>query len=68
MVTAASGKESLKFDLFPGRYYEFIVQIAPPPTPGEYILELGLVSDRVARFSAPGIDPLKVAIHVANPP
>jgi hypothetical protein len=68
MVTTASGRESLKFDLFPGRYYDFIVQIGPPPTPGEYILELGLVSDRVARFSDQGIDPLKVAIHVANPP
>ncbi|MBI4382094.1 MAG: glycosyltransferase family 39 protein [candidate division NC10 bacterium] len=68
MVTAPSGREFLNFDLFPGRYYDFIVKIAPPQNPGEYILELGLVSEHVTRFSDQGIDPLQVAIHVATPP
>ncbi len=67
-VLNTSGRESLQYDVFPGQAYEFTARIAPPLEPGEYILELGLVSEHVAWFSEQGVKPVTVAVRVVNPP
>jgi hypothetical protein len=63
-----SGREDLQHDVFPGRSYEFTARHTTPRGPGEYILELGLVSDQVTLLSEQGVEPLKVAVHVLSPP
>jgi len=67
-IVFASGREGLRYDVFPGQSYEFKVRIAPPMESGEYTLELGLVSELVAWFSDQGVEPLKVTVRVVNPP
>jgi hypothetical protein len=67
-VPSTSGWESLRYNVFPGQEFEFSRKIAPPLEPGEYILELGLVSEHVAWFSDQGIEPLKVAVRVLDAP
>lgn len=65
-VPNTSGRESLQYDVFPGQAYEFTTRVAPPLEPGEYILELGLVSEHVAWLSEQGVKPLAVAGRVVE--
>ncbi|HEX9428913.1 MAG TPA: hypothetical protein VF944_00900 [Candidatus Bathyarchaeia archaeon] len=62
------GREGLKYDIFPGEHYEFTTKIPSPREPGQYTLEIGLVSEGVTWFSDQGIQPLQVAVHVLSPP
>jgi dolichyl-phosphate-mannose-protein mannosyltransferase len=66
-VPASSGGELLTYDVFPRQNYEFTAGIAPPQSPAEYILEVGLLSNGVTWFSAQGVEPLRIAVHVAHP-
>lgn len=65
-VSNTSGRELLQYDVFPGQGYEFTARIVPPQEPGEYILELGLVSEYVAWLSDQGVKPLVVAVRVVK--
>jgi hypothetical protein len=58
------GREHLQYDVFPGQAYRFKTTINPPSEPGEYILELGLVSELVTWFSDRGVAPLKLSVRV----
>jgi len=58
------GRQELTYDVFPGQTYEFKTKIPTPSEPGEYTLELGLVSELVTWFSDRGVEPLRVTIHV----
>jgi hypothetical protein len=60
------GREHLQYDVFPGQSYRFQTTIKPPLKPGEYILELGLVSELVTWFSDQGVAPLQLAIRVPS--
>jgi hypothetical protein len=44
----------------------FRTRISPPITPGEYILELGLLSELVTWFSAQGVEPVKIPVRVMH--
>jgi hypothetical protein len=60
------GSLGLRYDVFPGATYEFLLALATPVVPGSYQLELGLVCDRTA-FAERGIPPLSVRVDVAEP-
>jgi hypothetical protein len=67
-VPNMSGKEGIQYDVFPGQSYEFSARLTTPSEPGEYTLELGLVSHQVTLLSEQGVEPLKVGLHVLSPP
>jgi Dolichyl-phosphate-mannose-protein mannosyltransferase len=58
----------LGYDVLPGQAYEFTIEIATPRNPGNYVLELGLVSMQVTSFADQGTAPLRVPIRVTAPP
>ena len=58
----------LGYDVLPGQTYEFTAEIATPMKPGNYQLELGLVSMQVASFADQGTAPLRVPVQVIRPP
>jgi hypothetical protein len=60
------GREHLRYDVFPGQSYRFKTTINPPSVPGEYTLELGLVSELVTWFSDQGVPPLRLAVRVED--
>jgi hypothetical protein len=62
--TDSTGREPLRYDLFPGQTYVFTPRIIAPRTPGPYTLELGLVSEWVAWFSARGVPPVRLSLTV----
>jgi hypothetical protein len=62
------GREHLQYDVFPGQAYRFQATINPPSEPGEYTLELGLVSELVTWFSDQGVAPLQLAVRVPRVP
>lgn len=65
-VPDTSGRESLTHDLYPGQSYALNVSVPPPRDPGDYTLELGLVSERVTWFVDQGVKPLKLPVHVVS--
>ena len=67
IISHAGGRELLKHDVFPGGEAIFRMRIPLPTESGEYILELGLVSEVVAWFFQVGVEPVKVAVRVASP-
>jgi hypothetical protein len=67
-VPAPWGRGLLKYDIFPGGQYRFTAVIASPREPGEYFLEVGLITEQVAWFSEQGVAPLKVLVRVLGPP
>jgi hypothetical protein len=54
----------LGYDVLPGQTYEFTAEIAVPKKPGNYQLELGLVSMQVTSFDAQGTAPLHISVEV----
>ena len=58
----------LDYDVLPGQAYAFTLEIATPKNPGNYLLELGLVSIRVTTFADQGTAPLHIPIQVTPPP
>jgi hypothetical protein len=66
-VAAWSGRERLQYDVAPGQAYDFRVQIPTPPEPGEYILELDMVSELVTWFAHQGRESLKMPVRLVHP-
>jgi hypothetical protein len=58
----------LGYDVLPGQNYEFTVEIVTPKKPGDYLLEIGLVSEGVTAFADQGTAPWRVPIRVTDPP
>ena len=58
----------LGYDVLPGQADEFTVEIATPRNPGNYLLELGLVSVQGTWFADQGTAPLRVPIQVTHLP
>jgi hypothetical protein len=54
----------LGYDVLPGQAYEFTVEVATPNKPGNYQLELGLVSVQVTSFADQGTAPLHIPVQV----
>ena len=63
-VAGLEGRAPIPYDLFPGQQSWFLVSIASPQIPGDYTLELGLVSELVAWFGSAGTPPVKLAVDV----
>jgi hypothetical protein len=57
----------LGYDVLPGQGYIFTLEIPTPRDPGDYRLELGLVSMQVTSFEDQGIAPLTLPVRVAHP-
>ena len=66
-IPAWSGREKLKYDVAPGHVYEFRVQIPTPTEPGDYILELDMVSELVTWFAHQGRESVKCAVSLVSP-
>jgi hypothetical protein len=66
-VPNTQGRASLGHDVFPEQRFEFQTRIRPPLEPGEYTLELGLVSELVTWFADQGVRPLRIAVTVHPP-
>lgn len=60
------GREPLKHDLYPGQSYVLNVSVPPPHDPGNYTLELGLVSELVTWFVDQGVKPLRLPVDVVS--
>lgn len=58
----------LGYDVLPGQAYEFTLEITTPKKPGNYLLELGLVSVQVTSFANQRTALLHVPIWVTDPP
>jgi hypothetical protein len=67
-VPVSEGGWILGYDVLPGQAYEFMVEIATPKEPGEYMLELGLVSTMVTSFAEQGIVPIMIPVRVTRLP
>jgi hypothetical protein len=61
------GRAPLPYDIWPGKAAVLTAAITSPQQPGEYSLEVGLLSEHVTWFSAQGVTPLRVPIHVFSP-
>jgi hypothetical protein len=57
----------LGYDVLPGQTYEFTAEIEIPKKPGNYTLELGLVSMDVTTFADQGTAPLHISVQVTPP-
>jgi hypothetical protein len=67
-VHVSEGGWILGYDVLPGQTYEFKVEIATPKEPGEYTLELGLVSTMVTSFAEQGVAPVRIPMRVTRFP
>lgn len=65
-VPHASGREFLTYDVLPGQRHKFRVRIWPPPEPGKYLLELGMVNELVAFFQDLGSPPVKIPLSITG--
>ena len=63
-VAKRSERKPLRYDVFPGRPYDFILTLAPPPWPGAYTLELGLIDEEIGPFAELGTPPVRIPIDV----
>jgi hypothetical protein len=66
-IPAWSGRKRIQYDVSPGQAYEFRVQVPTPEEPGEYILELDMVSELVTWFADQGRESLKFTIRLVHP-
>jgi hypothetical protein len=58
------GRAWLSHDVFPGQAYRFRTTIDAPSKPGDYKLDVGLVSELVTWFSDRGVAPLTLDVRV----
>ena len=58
------GFAPVRYDVYPGQHYLFDVMIDSPLAPGRYVLDVGLVSERVAAFAERGAPPLRLSVDV----
>jgi hypothetical protein len=63
-IATMGGREPMLYDVFPGQAYVFFPPISAPNEPGDYVLEIGLVSEFVTWFDARGTTALKIAVRV----
>lgn len=63
-VPRGSGRQALAYDVPPGQIYAFSAKIEPPRAPGDYVLELGLVSEHFAWFADLGTAPIRLPVRV----
>jgi hypothetical protein len=66
-IPNTQGREQLGSDVFPKQWYEFQSRITPPVEPGEYTLELGLVSEFLTWFIDQGSRSLRIPVTVHTP-
>lgn len=64
VVIPDDGRAALPFDLKPGEEIEVPLTITAPNTPGNYVLEIDVVQERVAWFGSKGSKTLRVNIRV----
>lgn len=64
-VPQLSGQLPLRHDVFPGSSYTFQISIPPPPEPGQYVLELGMLSEHIMSFSDRGVAPITIPVVVS---
>ena len=67
-LSTGEGRVPLSFSVLPGQSYEFRASIVAPPAPSTYLLEVGLVSERVTWFSERGSPPIRIAVTVDAAP
>jgi hypothetical protein len=63
-----SGGAPVQWDVFPGQSHRFQVVVAAPDEPGRYMLELGLVSERVASFDSMSTPAVALEVEVREAP
>jgi hypothetical protein len=61
----AAGSEAMLRDVAPGRTVRFDAKVVAPDTPGDYVLNVSMLSDGVAWFSDRGNGAVRVPIGVA---
>lgn len=66
-VPGTSGRQGLLYDVYPGQAYVFQTQIPLPAMPGEYTLELGLLSESLTWFVDRGTPSLMLSVSVKPP-
>jgi len=66
-IHGMAGRRPIHYDIYPGQSYGFHAQIDTPAQPGDYTLELELVSELVSWFSSQGTASLKVSVRVSPP-
>jgi hypothetical protein len=66
-ILKEEGRVFLSKAVFPDRSYHFAGPIESPWQSGTYILEIGLVSEHVARFSDSGTPPVQTVVDVREP-
>jgi hypothetical protein len=64
-VAGFTGAEALRHDVFPGCAYKFQIPFLPvPPEPGQYVLELEMVSAPFGGFSREGRELLAIPVTI----
>lgn len=63
-VQTDDGRVALPFDIRPGAETELSLAVTAPITPGDYILELDMVQERVSWFANEGSIPQQIRIKV----
>jgi hypothetical protein len=58
------GRTDLPFDLKPGREVQMRLTVTPPNNPGDYLLEIDMLQEKVAWFSQMGSKTLKIEVRV----
>ncbi len=64
LIVMDDGRTSLPYDLRPGREVELQLTITAPNTPGDYILELDMVQERVTWFADEEMQTVKIRVSV----
>ena len=67
LVHGMEGRRPIHYDIFPGQSYAFHAQVDAPAQPGDYTLELDLVSELVSWFASQGTAPLRAPVRVMPP-
>jgi dolichyl-phosphate-mannose-protein mannosyltransferase len=62
------GRVHLDAAVLPGQSHEFRASIVPPREPGAYVLEVGLLDERVLWFAERGTPPLRMSVTVGSAP
>lgn len=63
-IPGTAGWTRLAYDVFPGHSYDFAPSIYPPKDPGDYTLQVGLVSEQVAWFSDLDVSLVRLNVKV----
>jgi hypothetical protein len=67
-IPGTAGRQPLPYAIFPEQTYAFHASIDAPSEPGDYLLDLGLVSELVTWFSVQGSEPLRISVRVEERP